>query len=362
MHQINENGLYYDCGCELSANGNLARIQRAPWTRHSYWFALWASYAALAAAVVTQPGAQDAVHRPDIPSPIFSHWQPVRHFIHSVVHASWHHMATKWGLESEKQCLVVLRALEELRERSLVNPAAFPSVFTSQVALERYEVELQSCLNHSINELRTRASLAPLQRMQDVGELWLILDAFSGRHPLLQIAVRHSDLLLPQHEAFTEALEAMPAAARQNFSTLVAFTHSCHRLRFLWVLPDLIELYDWLHCTFDQVLKEDKAKEMSVRDMLDSMDKKGRFDDTKVRRIRELWNRARCVPRCMLIQSYSPSAWFPKCLNMPCPPLPRVSQGWLQPVRPADGPQDWRWRMRGGCRGGRRRGAAQQSR
>jgi hypothetical protein len=103
--EINANGLHYDCGCELSADGNLARRERPPWTRHSYWFALWASYAALAAALVTQPGAQDAIHLPYPPSPVFSHWQLVRHFIHSVMQAAWHHMATKWGLESEKQCL-----------------------------------------------------------------------------------------------------------------------------------------------------------------------------------------------------------------------------------------------------------------
>jgi hypothetical protein len=120
-----------------------------------------------------------------------------------------------------------------MRERSLVNQAAFPSVFTSQVALERYEGELQSCLSHSFNQLRSGASLAPLQRMQDAGELWLMLDAYSDEHPPSQTAVRYSDSLLPQHEAFHEALEAMPASARKEFSVLATFTHSCHRLRFL---------------------------------------------------------------------------------------------------------------------------------
>jgi len=131
--------------------------------------------------------------------------------------------------------------------------------------------------------------------MQDAGELWISLDAFGECHPPLQIAIRHSAALLPQHEAFAEALEALPAELRQRHAVLVAFTSRCHRLRFLWVLADLIQLYNWLHITFDQLLKEDKAKTMSIREMLDSMGNHGRFDAAEGRRINELWNRSKCA-------------------------------------------------------------------
>jgi len=145
-HEILHHGLHYDCGCDLTEDGEFGRRGRDPWDRHSYYFALWASYAALAAAVLTQPNAQDSIHNPEHPSPVFSPWQHVRHYIHGVMHVSWQHMATKWGLESEKQCVVVLRALEALRERSLEDPNALPSVFGSQPGLVAYERELQACL------------------------------------------------------------------------------------------------------------------------------------------------------------------------------------------------------------------------
>lgn len=254
-------GIHYDCGCELTADGDYppGRPRRAPLTKHSLYFALFTSFGALAISVLTQPGADGRLHHAVITAP----GQTLRQYLYSVIAATWSHMSTKLNLvDSEQLCLLVLRSLERLRQCALEQPQDFRRLFRTLNEVQAYEQHVHNCFGAERAQLQAHVGL--LNKLADADRRWVALSEYSATHPAMQIAVHYSDQLIKEHVAFAEALEAsqaVPEANTRNATALLhMFTQRCHQLRFLWVLPDLIQLYQWLHSQLDTLFFEQKAR------------------------------------------------------------------------------------------------------
>ena len=300
-------GVHYDCGCELTADGDYGRpgVARPPLTRHSLYFALFTSFGALAVSVLTQPGADGQLHGRVITAP----GQTLRGYLHGVVAATWNHMATKLNLaDSEQLCLLVLRSLEALRERTFEQPQSFRRLFRTINEVEAYEAHLHECFGAERARLQTHVGV--LNQLADVDRQWAALSAYSAAHPPMQIAVHYSNDLIKEHVAFAEALEARLAVpdphARDATALLHMFTQRCHQLRFLWVLPDLIQLYKWLHWQLDNLFFEQKAHDMCIGELLKLLHRRAagerwegdmavhqRFSKAEARKLKLLWLRAK---------------------------------------------------------------------
>ena len=254
-------GTHYDCGCELTADGDYGRpgVRRPPLSRHSLYFALFTSFGALAISVLTQPGADGRLH----PAVITAPGQTLRGYLHGVVAATWSHMSTKLNLvDSEQLCLLVLRSLEGLRQCALDQPQDFRRLFRTPNQVQAYEQHVHNCFGAERARLQAHVNL--LNKLAEADRRWMALSEYSAAHPAMQIAVHYSDQLIKEHVAFAEALEAslaVPEANTRNATALLhMFTQRCHQLRFLWVLPDLIQLYQWLHSQLDTLFFEQKAR------------------------------------------------------------------------------------------------------
>ena len=169
-------GIHYDCGCELDEDGeiprNRGRPQRGPLSRHSLYFVLWSSYTALAASMVTQPDAERRLHGPVLSAP----GQDVRQYMRGIIFSTWQHLATKVVRSSDELCVLALRTLEALREKTLEHPQRFASLSRSLRELQMYEGEMQSCLMQAKEELQHH--LHPLRRMRNIQEQWSQLFSF----------------------------------------------------------------------------------------------------------------------------------------------------------------------------------------
>lgn len=254
-------GIHYDCGCELTADGDYphGRPRRAPLTKHSLYFALFTSFGALAISVLTQPGADGRLH----PAVIMAPGQTLRQYLHSVVAATWSHMSTKLNLvDSEQLCLLVLRSLERLRQGAFEQPQDFRRLFRTLNEVQTYEQHVHNCFGAERAQLQAHVGL--LNKLAEADRRWVALSEYSAAHPVMQIAVHYSDQLIKEHVAFAEVLEAsqaVPEANTRNATALLhMFTQRCHQLRFLWVLPDLIQLYQWLHSQLDTLFFEQRAR------------------------------------------------------------------------------------------------------
>ena len=283
---------HYDCGSELTEDGEIpnGRPQRAPLDRHSLYFVMWASFTALGVSLVTQQESQQVM-----PAVIAAPGQGLRSCIHTFLRAPWQHLGSKLHLDAEGQCQLVLRALEHFRERTLARPGEYASVFRSIREVQRYE----RLLMESFHDARQRLPdyVAALRRREAATQLWKDLDTFSTDHPPLQVAVRHSSSLVAQSVIFADELELLSVGeGGQEMAVLLAFTRKCYSLRFLWVLPDLVELYQFLHTHLEHILFEEKSKQLSMGELLESMrTNRGsmRFSQDDARHITQLWLRVK---------------------------------------------------------------------
>ena len=104
-------------------------------------------------------------------------------------------------------------------------------------------------------------------------------------------------------KAFAEALEGPVATGRHQASValLQAFTRRCHQVRFLWSLPDLIQLYHLLHgMLLEHLMSEEKAKRITIGELIELIRSprdegiKKRFSCDDARRVWQLWQRVKC--------------------------------------------------------------------
>jgi len=290
--------VHYDCGCELTFDGDVPanRPRREPLDRHSRYFVLWSSFAALGVSLVTQPESQHTMRRVlSLPG------QGLRAGVLSFCKAPWHHLGVKLQLNAESQCQLVLRALEHHRESSFQSHRGYANVFHSIPAVQMYERQMMISFHHARQRLPDYIAL--LRRREAASQLSSRLDDFIIEHPPLHVAVRPSVPPITPSVIFEDELELVvgrdPTGTRE-LAMLLTFTRKCRHLRFLWVLPDLIEFYQFLHVQLEYILLEEQAKQKSIGALLESMaTKRGnegtrtRFSQNDARRITQLWLRVK---------------------------------------------------------------------
>ena len=115
--EIGRGGYCYDCGVELSADGQYGRQKyvkhatRGTYTLHSLYFLLWANFGTLCMALLTQPEAKAAIH-----GPIISEWQSVKHYCVSQLRTIWTHMQNNLSLLDEERSFLVMCCTKRLYE------------------------------------------------------------------------------------------------------------------------------------------------------------------------------------------------------------------------------------------------------
>ena len=111
--KISPNGLQYDCGVELTAEGEFGRSDylkhagRGTYTLHSLYLILWANFGAFTMALLTQPDADAQIH-----GNLISEQLSIRHYCMSQLRALWQHMRNNLALSDEERTLFVNQCLE----------------------------------------------------------------------------------------------------------------------------------------------------------------------------------------------------------------------------------------------------------
>ncbi len=114
---IKRDGLQYDCGVELSPEGQFGRQDykqhacRGTYTLHSLYLLLWANFGAFCMALLTQPDSDERIH-----GVVISEWLSVRHYCLSQLKTVWLHMRNNMGLSEEQRAFFVTQALSRLRQ------------------------------------------------------------------------------------------------------------------------------------------------------------------------------------------------------------------------------------------------------
>ena len=114
---IKRDGLQYDCGVELSPEGQFGRQDykrhacRGTYTLHSLYLLLWANFGAFCMSLLTQPNADARIH-----GVIISEWLSLRHYCISQLKTLWMHMRNNMGLSEEQRAFYVAQALYRLRQ------------------------------------------------------------------------------------------------------------------------------------------------------------------------------------------------------------------------------------------------------
>ena len=115
--KINPDGLLYDCGVELTPEGQFGRqdyvkhATRGTYTLHSLYLLLWANFGAFCMSLLTQPEAEAAIH-----GPIISEWLSVRHYCVSQLRTMWMHLKNNLSLSDEERSFFVMRCTKRLYE------------------------------------------------------------------------------------------------------------------------------------------------------------------------------------------------------------------------------------------------------
>lgn len=110
-------GLFYDCGVELSPDGQFGRqdylrhASRGTYNLHSLYLILWANFAAFSVALLTQPDAARKIH-----GRVISDWLSVRHYCVSQLRTVWLHMRNNLGISDEERSFLVMRCMKRLYE------------------------------------------------------------------------------------------------------------------------------------------------------------------------------------------------------------------------------------------------------
>ena len=118
-NKINKDGLLYDCGVELSPEGQFGRqdylkhANRGTYTLHSLYLLLWANFGSFCMALLVHPDADRTIH-----GPLISDWLSVRHYCVSQLRTVWMHMRNNLGLSDEERSFLIVRCMKRLYEVS----------------------------------------------------------------------------------------------------------------------------------------------------------------------------------------------------------------------------------------------------
>ena len=115
--KIGEGGYRYDCGVELSPDGQYGRedykehATRGTYTLHSLYLLLWANFGTLCMALLTQPNAEKAIL-----GGVLSEWHSVRHYCVSQLRTVWMHIQNNLSLLNEERSFLVMCCTKRLYE------------------------------------------------------------------------------------------------------------------------------------------------------------------------------------------------------------------------------------------------------
>ena len=118
-NKINKDGLLYDCGVELSPEGQFGRqdylkhANRGTYTLHSLYLILWANFGSFCMALLVQPDSDRTIH-----GPLISDWLSVRHYCVSQLQTVWMHMRNNLGISDEERSFLLMRCMKRLYEVS----------------------------------------------------------------------------------------------------------------------------------------------------------------------------------------------------------------------------------------------------
>jgi len=117
---ISPNGLLYDCGVELSPEGQFGRQDykkhacRGTYTLHSLYLLLWANFGSFCMALLTQPDSDQHIH-----GHIISKQLSLRHYCLSQLKTVWMHIRNNLALTEEQRSFFIMRAMDNLHQVSL---------------------------------------------------------------------------------------------------------------------------------------------------------------------------------------------------------------------------------------------------
>ena len=114
---ISPDGLQYDCGVELTEEGEFGRSDylkhagRGTYTLHSLYLILWANFGAFTMSLLTLPDADARIH-----GHLISERQSVRHYCVTQLKAMWQHIRNNMGLSEEERTFFVNQCLKTFHE------------------------------------------------------------------------------------------------------------------------------------------------------------------------------------------------------------------------------------------------------
>ena len=114
MYDRTVRGLHYDCGVELTHEGQLGRVVYAGrwhYNLHFLYFMLFVNFGSFCVALLTQPEAKRNIH-----GPLISAWQPVRHYCVSQLRTLWVHIQTNLKLSKEEPSFLIMSCFKRFYE------------------------------------------------------------------------------------------------------------------------------------------------------------------------------------------------------------------------------------------------------
>lgn len=139
--KIDPEGMLYDCGVELTAEGQYGRpdylkhATRGTYSLHSLYIILWVNFGSLCMSLLTQPMARSRIH-----GPIISGWQAIRHYCYSQLQTVWMHLRNNLAISEEERSFLVMRCLMNLYEVSMEPDSGLKGKLHTREELDDYEL------------------------------------------------------------------------------------------------------------------------------------------------------------------------------------------------------------------------------
>lgn len=161
-HKIDPDGLLYDCGVELTAEGQYGRpdyilhATRGTYSLHSLYLILFANFGAFSMSLLTQPMA-----RSKIQGPVISGWQAIRHYCYSQLQTVWMHIQNNLGISEEERSFLIMRCLMNFYETSMEADCELVGKLHTREELDEYESAWHNRIYlPAWNELKMKVSLS----------------------------------------------------------------------------------------------------------------------------------------------------------------------------------------------------------
>jgi hypothetical protein len=257
-------GLLYDCGCELTADGDYGRADYAQAHRgtlnlSSLYLLLWVNFGGFCLSLLTQPDAQNVIK-----GHVISEWRSVRRYCFSQLQTMWMLMRNNFKFSDEERTLFVTTALQKFLEvAQRTNSPLRGHVFTDPEELDVYE-----------RTFHTEVFQPTFQMFEDKT---VVDDKIWQQHPLLTDLRTFSATypVEPTYQDFLLSLEHIQGVhghsdLSQQLSVLCKFVREKQLLRTGGLLlPDLVEFYLWLHQQLSHLMTKEQAMHMCVGDVVE---------------------------------------------------------------------------------------------